>query len=434
MKKVNSYKSLKAGFKQVFIAAFLIHLFSFELMAGGPMLLRIDASGNSMQNETTVYFDYYGSLNYDSITDSRSLGVNPGYLNIVSVFNGVDCAIKGLPSLNQNMSIPLKVTTGTSGTYQIEGNEIQNLPSGACLILHDNLTNADFNLRSGAYTCSISDTESVARFVLNISITQISINTGAYDPTCSKSGDGIITASMPDSTGIWTYYWKDSVNNIVKITTTSANADTLKGLNAGWYRVDVSLRGTCLNGTSDYFLHGQFTPYALLWAPDTSVNIGTPVEFWNNSFTADSYWWDFGDGEGSNDTNTTHVYTSPGVFTAKLIAINSFCGDSAVQTVNITVINNETTGIKNNNNGENKDIIISRDEQGYYAGFSGNTDRNAIISVYDMLGKKVIADTEHVNIKNEKVHIALPEGSENQLFVISVLTDKGEKTFRKIIN
>lgn len=433
MKQVSFYKMVKNSLKKGFIAACLMQLISSDLNAGGPMLLRIDASGNSMQGETTVYFDYNGSLNYDPIMDSRSLGVNPGYLNIVSVFDSVDCAIKGLPSLNQNMSVPLKITTGTSGTYQIEGTEIQNLPEGACLTLHDNLTNTDFNLRLGAYSCTISDTETVARFVLYINITIIQINAGAYDPTCSASGDGKITASVPDSTGIWTYFWKDSTNNVVKVTTTGAGADTLSGLNAGWYRVDITLRGSCISGSSDYFLHGQYTPYSLLWVPNATADLNTPVEFLNNSLIADSYWWDFGDGEGTSDTNAVHQYASPGIFTAKLIAINSYCGDSAIQSVEITIINNETTGIKQNTDA-GKDLFISRDELGYYAGFSGNTAHRIVISVHDMLGNKIMEDMESMTIKNEKVHIALPEGSQNQLFIISVLTDKGEKVFRKIIN
>ncbi|MGZ3919282.1 MAG: PKD domain-containing protein, partial [Bacteroidia bacterium] len=213
----------------------------------------------------------------------------------------------------------------------------------------------------------------------------------------------------------------------------NVDADTLSGLNAGWYRVDVSMRGTCLSGTSDYFLHGQFTPYSLFSVTKDSVDLNTTVEFWNNSFTADSYWWDFGDGEGSNDTNTVHQYASPGVFTAKLIAINNYCRDSAFQAIQITVANNQTTIVKENPN-DSRNIYISRDEQGYYVAFSGNTDRKVVVSVHDILGNQVVAEAESTNIKNEKMRIALPEGSQNQLFIISVITDKNEKAFKKIIN
>lgn len=410
-----------------------IGTFCSNINAGGPMLLRIDASGNDMQSETTIYFSPNGSLNYDTAMDSRSLGTDPGYLNIVSVFDDVDCAIKGLPTLNQNMSIPLKITTGSLGLYQIEGNEIKNLPAGACLNLHDNLTNTDFNLRSGPYSFTMNDTESAGRFVLNINITVVSISTGAFDPTCSASGDGMITVSMPAGSGSWTYCWKDSLNNIVKTISPNTDGDTLSGLNAGLYRVDVSTTGACLSGTSDYILQGQFTPHSLFSVTTDSVDLDTPVEFWNNSITADSYWWDFGDGEGSDDTNAVHQYASPGVFTAKLIAINAYCGDSAVQAIEITVTNNETTAVNHNTN-ESEQLHISRDEQGYYVTFSGKTVRKAFVSVQDILGNKVVADIESITNKNEKLRVALPEGLQNQLLIISVVTDQNEKAFKKIIN
>lgn len=433
MKKTIINKITGTLCKKIFFAASLTTLAHMSTYAGGPMVLRLDVTGNSMQNETSVYFASNGSFHYNAVTDSRSLGVNPGYLNIVSVFDSVDCVIKGMPVLDQNMSIPLKITTGTAGPYQITGTQIQNLPAGACLMLHDNFTNADFNLRSGSYSCSISDTENIVRFILNISITPISISTGAFDPTCSASGDGMLTASTPGNSGSWSYYWKDSLNNIIKITSSKISADTLTGLNAGWYRVDVTASGTCMSGSSDYYLHGINSPYSLFTVSDTAADLSTAIEFWNGSFNADSYWWDFGDGEGTSDTNTTHLYASPGVFTAKLIAINSYCGDSAIQTREITVSNNETTSI-NKVTLQNKNILISRDAQGYYVMFSGNSERNAAISVYDMMGGKVMSDIEVLDVKVEKIRVPLPDNSANQLLIISVTTEKNEKSFVKILN
>ena len=46
------------------------------------------------------------------------------------------------------------------------------------------------------------------------------------------------------------------------------------------------------------------------------------VTFTNTSSGADSYAWDFGDGETSTEMSPTHVYTTAGSFTVKLVATN----------------------------------------------------------------------------------------------------------------
>lgn len=49
------------------------------------------------------------------------------------------------------------------------------------------------------------------------------------------------------------------------------------------------------------------------------------VDFQNNSFGADSYEWDFGDGNNSNSSNPLHMYEEDGIYTVTLYATNE-CG------------------------------------------------------------------------------------------------------------
>ena len=50
------------------------------------------------------------------------------------------------------------------------------------------------------------------------------------------------------------------------------------------------------------------------------------VDFTNNTTDATSYSWDFGDGNGSTDSDPSHTYDMDGTYTVILIASNS-CGD-----------------------------------------------------------------------------------------------------------
>jgi PKD repeat protein len=84
-------------------------------------------------------------------------------------------------------------------------------------------------------------------------------------------------------------------------------------------------------------------------ASTTSTVVGSTVTFTNKSSDASLYLWKFGDGNGSTDTNATHVYDSIGTFKVTLIALSTGGIDSTSATVvvksgNITII--EGTGIK----------------------------------------------------------------------------------------
>ncbi len=62
------------------------------------------------------------------------------------------------------------------------------------------------------------------------------------------------------------------------------------------------------------------------------------AQFTNLSTNADNYFWDFGDGQNSTDTNPTHVYAQGGLFTVTLVASKNACPDTlskVVQMVNL---------------------------------------------------------------------------------------------------
>ncbi len=444
MQQVIKNKSIN---KIALLLVCFMQLLAISLNASTPMLLRLKAIGNFMQNETVVYFDSAGSFIYSPLYDAPSLGTSPGYLNIVTRFDSIDYQIKCLPLLTQNMSIPIKVRTGISGTYQIYGNDIKNLPAGACIILHDKLTNADHDLRLGSYTCFIADTESAARFILNISISMLTVNGSFINPTCTFSGNGLIIASpvVGGCAGSWNYYWKDSLNNIIKTSLLKNSPDTLSGINAGAYRVDITsngmctctngtctcTNGMCTNGTLTFYLHGTQSPVALFTPSADTSNLTQGVVFTNNSTNANTYWWDFGDGMGANDTNTTYYYASQGTYTVILIAVSSVCADSSIYAREI-VITNQTTGTKQTG-AINSAMFISRDVTGYYVKFNYSTRQDVVISVSDLLGQKLTDDMEVKNTVNEKIYVNT-SNYENRVLIISVVSTAGEKVYKKIIN
>jgi gliding motility-associated-like protein len=64
-----------------------------------------------------------------------------------------------------------------------------------------------------------------------------------------------------------------------------------------------------------------------------------PVDYFAGGVGATSYLWVFGDGSTSTDSVTTHVYETPGVYTAMLIATNpEFCNVSDTAFMTVTVL------------------------------------------------------------------------------------------------
>ncbi|MEO0473604.1 MAG: PKD domain-containing protein, partial [Bacteroidota bacterium] len=135
--------------------------------------------------------------------------------------------------------------------------------------------------------------------------------------------------------GTYNFLWNFGDGN------TSAAANPTHNYTAnGQYT--VSLTVTDNNGCSetlsrtDYIIIDQ--PNADFFAVNTTVCTGLPVSFINNSSGADSYIWNFGDGNTSTAVNPIHTYNVPGTYPVTLTANNSAgCSDIRVRTTYITV-------------------------------------------------------------------------------------------------
>ncbi len=427
MKKFNNHNQ-QLPMTRTYGFLFILLLAVFPSIIGAnssSMLLRLQANGNSMQNETVVYFEAGATYNYNTLYDAPSLGVNPGFLNIVTQVNGVDFQVKGFPSLTQSISVPVKVVTGTSGMYEIYTDGMQNLPEGACVFLYDSYAQVNWDLRTGSYECTISDTEQVARFTLNIITSVLNTNGQSVDPTCLSSADGMIIATGTGS-GPWNYYWKDSLNNIIKTTYNSTTADTLNFANGGFYRVDVNTSGTCDNGALYFTLQGNLSPKAY-FTSDTVTGTFQNTAFTNTSQLADTYWWDFGDGMGGDDTNATHKYSTAGTYTVFLTAYSSLCNETSVFTKEILVSGSLdiTSTVKATDNTE-----ITRDMQGYFVKFNFNAPTPATLYITDLSGRIVHFMPEQ-KWQDEKQYLDL-SGFENKVLIISVLSGK-QNVSRKVL-
>lgn len=111
----------------------------------------------------------------------------------------------------------------------------------------------------------------------------------------------------------------------------------------GVYTVTLTANG--IGGATNTFtkvdsivVHPRATAFFALQPNEVSVPT-EPIFTYNLSSNATLYDWDFGDGEGSSETNPVHYYRAPGTFEVQLIANNQWnCPDTFLLPEGVTAL------------------------------------------------------------------------------------------------
>lgn len=214
----------------------------------------------------------------------------------------------------QNGSIALNVSGGTPG-YNYSWN--------------NGMTGSNVNnLNTNNYSVIITDgsgCDTTINFPLVYS-TQLFLNETITTPNCPNSSDGSISVNASGGNG-FTYQWNNG-----------PNANNWSNIGTGSYQVTATDNEGC-KITQSFLITKPVvnTPVANF----TTNNFDLMIEFNNNSQNANSYEWDFGDGNTSTDFEPTHSYITTGVYNVCLSAIST-C--DTVVTCN--AINVQNVGLK----------------------------------------------------------------------------------------
>lgn len=160
-------------------------------------------------------------------------------------------------------------------------------------------------------------------------------------------------------------------------------------------------------------------PVANFNVTDTTINLPNAIAFFvNSSLYADSYFWNFGDGNNSTDANPWHIYNITGDYTITLIASNNNCGSDTIILQNYIHILTPT--IINSNSAKNQvfvypnpftDMIILKSNEGF--------EKETEIQIMDISGNEVgsfILNAEKYNIDLHEIFQNIASG----LYVIRI--------------
>lgn len=310
-------------------------------------MIRLYVDGLGFHDETVLYTEAGASNNFDFGYDAYKLrGQDPYATSIALSYDTTDFQVNGVAPITGNFSMYLKTITGYAGAYTISAANVASFPSGACINLYDRFTGVTTDLRTSTYAYNLADTTTVARFILNISLQPLQVNTTAQMPSCTVAASGQITAAGVSS-GPWNFTWRDPSGNTIRTQTNRTTADTLRNIAVGGtYEVDVNTVGMCDFNTSTVTITPPNLPVAQFSCADTTyLSTGAMVAFSNNSSGSVSDAWNFGDGMGTSTANSpTYYYNNSGTYVVSLVETSSSgCTDTATKTV--VVINNIVTGI-----------------------------------------------------------------------------------------
>lgn len=342
-------------------------------------------------DETVLYFEAGAGNEFNAAHDAYKMRPFDPTLPVITIWHdSIEFQVNGVAPLNGDFTIPLKVTSGTSGTYSIAASEISNFPLGTCIRLYDTWNNTVTDLKNSGYSFYLADTTLFPRFELHISLHPLDIDSFVTQPDCLFPDAGIISVKGRNN-GPWNYIWKHNASEI-KRSFNKTEPDSLQGLRKGVYELELNSTGLCDNSTSSYTIHEQIPvkaqfvcadslllkPFSILQCTNTSV--GAETHYWLSGLTDYT----------SSLVSPVFTYTLSGIFNLRLFCVSkSGCLDSAskkvviLDSVSKTVVVEQSPGL----------VLKSLGNNIYLLEVFLDTLQNVEIKLFDGEGRIVTSHT-----------------------------------------
>lgn len=261
----------------------------------------------------TAPYSYTWSNGQSTTNILSNMGAG-NYSVVITDDTGCDTTIQFTLAYTTNLTVNSNITEPDCAGQ--DNGEIEVTVSGA--------SNIDYNWSNNATTSTISNLAPgnyeltatapngcsvIESFNLSYT-TDVVLSADLTDPTCDDSDDGSITATASGGTGI-SFQW-----------TNGPAQATWSNLSPGTYEVTATAANGC-NAVESYVLAANpLVPTADF----TTQATGLAASFFNTSLNANSYMWDFGDGNTANTFNATHNYAQPDTYTVCLTSFGD-CED-----------------------------------------------------------------------------------------------------------
>ncbi len=245
------------------------------------------------------------------------------------------CSTSIVSNLNGSVSVGGGIWS-TNGSGNV-------LPNASALNGVYNITSADINNGSVLFILTSTNNQVCPAVTDTSKLTimkEISINLANDTIICAYQNPVQITAALSGGSG--QYAWSSngtgtfvSVNGFNTINYTMSAAD----IATGFVNLTVSSinNGPCGSKSASITVNINPAPTANFSASTYTANIpNDPIQFTNLSTGANAYYWSFGDGGFTSQTNPLYNYQTVGFYTVSLVAINEYnCRDTTDQVIKV---------------------------------------------------------------------------------------------------
>lgn len=377
---------------------------------------RIIATNSNGTDEIAINIDATATNSFDAEFDAEKMtSVNTNLPRLSSIIGNKEYSINQLPQ--QEINIPIKLTSNSSGFNIIRFENIVALGNTRCLLFEDLANNVTYDLTTtDSLYLYINNTTDSARFLLHIGA---SYTINSSDPSCYGNTNGTIKYTL-NSTNPYDIIWKDSLNTIITSNNNVLGSDSLTNIASGTYFVEIN-DAYCGSSIDTVTISMPLEITSDYTTTNDTILLGNSFTPNNTSLNATSYLWSFGDGNTSTITNPSHMYNQIGTYIADLKAMqNATCFKNYSKS--ITIIAN-ATGINDLSNNEVKTYITNN-----VLTVELNNSNYKTISIRNALGQEI----HNANLKTNVFTFDLTEYS-NGVYLITLTDNTDKLTTSKLV-
>ena len=381
-------------------------------------VLRITIHGlDSINDEMVIHLNEAATSNFDGSYDAKKIFSNdPTNPSISSVNNANDLSINSLPFSGNTTSIPVRVTVGSNGMYNLSWNGMEGFPESSCFVLEDldNGTKTAIE-KDAVYYFTATVGFKAPRFLIHVSTP---LPRTVAEASCSNTQDGSITLTNPSNASTKVQL-KDGSGNFIKEAVVNGTY-TFDKLATGTYQLSYpsSACGSMIqtvNVTAAKEVSANFETSSSTAFTNEAVTFTSTVSKGNNIT------WDFGDGiTAVGESTISHKYQSSGIYTVSMTNQKGECSSTESKVLSIT----EGSSTLANSMDVNMQNGI------FYAVFYFNEMSSASISIVNALGQEVAAKQQYEG-KSGRVRLQLDNAAEGVYLV--TLTSGNESITKKIV-